>query len=107
MINEQVKCNATGKKRYPTPGDAKRAIEIKTHINRSRMKNKKGVGKSGLKRCYHCHHCKGYHITSWEYKPVKTYKRERALYNKKTEGLIITPEQALKWKKDSLPFPKI
>ncbi len=107
MITNELKCDATGKRRYPTPGDAKRTIESKTHINRAKKRNKKGVGKSGLKRYYHCPHCKGYHLTSWEYKPVKSYKREQELYKQKTKGLIITPEEALKWKKNSLPFPKI
>lgn len=107
MITNELKCSATGKRRYPTSGDAKRTIESKLSINRSKNRSKKSVGKSTLKRYYRCTHCKGYHLTSWDYKSVKTYKKEQELLKQKTKGLIITKEEALKWKKDSLPFPKI
>lgn len=107
MIINVLKCDATGKSRYPTPGDAKRAILTISRRNRSKNRHKKITGRAGVKRYYRCNHCKGYHLTSNDYKTTRAYNKEKQLEAIKSKGLVITTEEALKWKKDSLPFPKI
>lgn len=107
MINNPLKCSATGKSRYPTPGDAKKTLISKLSHNKSKKRSKKAAGKSTMRRYYRCPHCKGYHLTSSEYKSKGAFAEIHKEYNQKTKGLIITQEEALKWKKDSLPFPKI
>lgn len=106
MINDPLKCNATGKRRYPTPGDAKNAIQKLQAFNRSKNRSKKAAGKSSLKRYYQCHLCKGFHLTSSEYKSKRSYTKKIDEFKKNTQGLIVTEEEALRWKKNSLPFPK-
>lgn len=107
MTVNALKCNATGKSRYPTPGDAKRAILTITRRNRGKNRHKKITGKNGVKRYYRCSHCKGYHLTSNEYKTIRAYNKEKQKDAERSKGLIITNEEALQWKKDSLPFPKL
>lgn len=104
MTTERVKCTATGKRKFATIGDAKSAI-VAIHSYNSGAKNRKRhKGKSGLSRVYHCVHCRGYHLTSMEYKSHKRYTKDR--YSKEFQELVITPEQAAVWKADSIPFPK-
>jgi len=63
-MDKRLKCEATGKTRFATPGEAKSImIRYKSH-NRAKNKNKKAAGKSSLKRYYIYKHCKGYHLTS-------------------------------------------
>ena len=107
MINDPFKCNATGKHRYPTPGDAKKTIINKLSHNKSKNRSKKAAGKSTLKRYYHCSHCNGFHLTSSEYINKNTFSKMKKEYAQKSKGLIVSQEEALLWKKDSLPFPKI
>jgi hypothetical protein len=107
MITNVLKCEATGKSRYPTPGDAKNAILIISRRNRTSNRHKKITGKDKIKRYYKCNHCKGFHLTSNDYKPTRTLQKEKLLNAERSKGLIITNEEALQWKKDSLPFPKI
>lgn len=107
MITNVLKCSATGKSRYPTPGDAKRAILTINRRNRSSNRHKKITGKNKIKRYYKCNHCKGFHLTSNEYKPTRALHKEKLLNAERSKGLIITSEEALQWKKDSLPFPKL
>lgn len=107
MIINVLKCEATGKSRYPTPGDAKHAILTIARRNRSKHRSKKTTGKGGVKRSYHCSYCNGYHLTSANYKNIREQRKEIQLKQQKAAGLVITDEEALKWKKDSLPFPKI
>jgi hypothetical protein len=104
-MNKRLKCDATGKTRFATPGEAKAIIiSYKSH-NRSKNKNKKAAGKSSLKRYYICKHCKGYHLTSDEYKSRSTFNEIHKQYAVKTKGLIVTQEEAARWKADSLKFP--
>ena len=107
MITNVLKCEATGKSRYPTPGDAKRAILTISRRNRGKNRHKKITGKAGVKRSYHCAYCNGYHLTSADYKSIRQQRKEMQLKQQKVIGLVITDEEALNWKKDSLPFPKI
>lgn len=107
MITDALRCQATGKRRYPTPGDAKASIQTKMCANRSKGRRKKAVGKSTLKRHYYCPHCKGFHLTSSEYGSKQNYIKKVTEYKKKIKGLVLSPEEALQWKKNSLPFPKI
>lgn len=107
MIINVLKCEATGKSRYPTPGDAKKAIATIARRNRGKNRSKKITGKGGVKRSYHCAYCNGYHLTSADYKNIREQRKEMQLKRQKAVGLVITDEEALNWKKDSLPFPKI
>ena len=107
MINNPFKCSATGKCRYPTPGDAKKTLISKLSHNKSKNRSKKACGKSTLKRYYRCQHCNGYHLTSSDYMSKEAFSKVHKEYQKRVKGLIITPQEALNWKKDSLPFPKI
>ena len=107
MNTNVLKCEATGKSRYPTPGDAKYAILIICRRNRGRNRHKKITGKDKIKRYYKCNYCKGFHLTSNDYKPVRELNKEKEKKAQMSKGLIITNEEALQWKKDSLPFPKI
>lgn len=108
MITNELKCSATGKSRYPTPGDAKHAIFVIARRNHGKNRNKKMTGKGGAKRYYKCSHCNGFHLTSTNYRTVRAYMKERIKENEhRSKGLIISNEEALQWKKDSLPFPKI
>lgn len=104
---EKSKCFATGKRRYATPGDAKKAIiSTKAHNNLNRS-SKKATGKNKIKRYYSCTFCKGFHLSSQDYTSIRKnakLKREEA---KKSKGLIVTKHEVEDWKKDSLPFPKI
>ena len=107
MIINVLKCNATGKSRYPTPGDAKHAILTIGRRNRGKNRHKKITGKNKIKRYYKCNYCKGYHLTSNDYKPLRELNKEKKLDAERCKGLIITNDEALQWKKDSLPFRKI
>lgn len=107
MIHDPLKCNATGKKRYPTPGDAKRTLLSKLAHNKYKKRSKKAAGKSSLKRYYHCSYCKGFHLTSANYVSKTAFDRQYKEFAEKSKGLIISQEEALDWKKDSLPFPKL
>jgi len=104
-----TKCEATGKSRFSTPGEAKEAmLRIKSY---SRNKNQRGKriqrkGKPGLKRFYHCSHCNGFHFTSMETYPSHVSKSKNLKQKlKHFKGLIKSEEEGLDWKADSLPFP--
>lgn len=106
------KCSATGKTRFPTPGDAKKAILHLKHKNKlydnvSSKRYKHRRGKAVQCRFYVCKFCKGYHLTSQE--AVLTQNRIERIYKQRvrtTEGLVKTPEEAEQWKADGLPFPE-
>ncbi len=102
MNTERVKCSATGKRRFATQGEAKSAI-VAIHAYNSGSHRKRHKGKSTLSRVYRCAHCKGYHLTSMEYRSHRRYTKDKQ--SKEFRELVITPEQAQEWKKDSLPFP--
>lgn len=105
------KCKASGKTRYPSPGEAKEAIlKIKAKKNAynstTRKRLKRRGGKAAQCRHYHCVHCNGFHLTSspaviTQNEIEKKYK-ERV---RSTKGLVLTKEEAADWKADSLPFP--
>lgn len=104
MNTVRVKCAATGKRRFATAGEAKSAI-VAIHSYNSGAKNRKRhKGKSTLSRVYRCDHCKGFHLTSMEYKSHRQYTKDK--HSKEFQELVITPEQAQAWKADSIPFPK-
>jgi hypothetical protein len=107
MINDPLKCDATGKRRYPTPGDAKKTLLSKLAHNKYKNRSKKAAGKSSMKRYYYCSHCKGFHLTSADYINKNKFKKMHQEFKQKSKGLIVSQEEALLWKKDSLPFPKI
>lgn len=104
------KCRATGKSRYPDPGSAKEAIvRIKNtsrffdHIQNKRVNRR--VGKKAQCRVYYCKHCHGWHLTSKELSTsLRKLKEERKI---ETKEVLLTPEQAAEWKKNSIPFPDI
>lgn len=106
------KCAATGKTRYPTSGDAKKAMQKlkakKTAYNSVTLKRiKRRNGKPAQCRFYRCPLCKGYHLTSSE-AALTTKGIEKRFYDriKSHPVLILTEEQAKDWKADGLPFPE-
>jgi hypothetical protein len=104
---EKNKCFTSGKRRYSTLGDAKIAIiSTKSHNNR-KGGNKKSTGKNNIKRAYYCKYCTGFHLSSKDYISSTKFaeKGKDELKNKK--GLIVTKNEVMNWKHDSLPFPKI
>lgn len=113
MNNNQIlrRCEKTGKTRYATPGDAKKAIlKIKSKVNDyesvTRKRLKRRHGKADQCRYYACRDCHGYHLTSMPAAPkIKTLKKEQKLYQKNTKGLVVSQLEATDWKADSIPFP--
>lgn len=104
---ERSKCFATGKTRFPTAGDAKKAlISTKSH-NSLKRDNKKSTGKNKIKRFYPCKFCKGFHLSSHDYTSKTKFIQNNIDDSKKKKGLIVTKHEVVDWKKDSLPFPKI
>lgn len=106
------KCTASGKTRYPTPGDAKEAMlkikAKKTAYDSTTLKRiKRRNGKQGQCRYYYCKFCHGYHLTS---KPTaishNTFKKIFKERVRNTEGLVRTTEESDAWKADGLPFPE-
>lgn len=107
------KCTATGKTRYPTPGDAKTAMQklkakktTYNSITKKRMKRR--AGKPDQCRYYRCPHCKGFHLTSSE-AALTNKSIEKRFYDKiksQPDTLILTAKQAENWKANSLPFPE-
>ncbi len=108
-MENQKKCRATGKVRFPDPGGAKEAIiRIKStnrfydHIQNKRVNRR--AGKPDQCRFYYCKHCHGWHLTSSEQgTSFRKYKKERKT---NTKDFLLTAEQAAEWRKDSLPFPE-
>lgn len=106
------KCFATGKTRYPTPGDAKTAmnkLKAKLSVYDPLLKKrvKRRIGKPQLCRFYYCSHCKGWHLTSKEAKLTnKSIEKKFLDLVGKQSNLIRTQDQAGDWKADSLPFPE-
>jgi len=108
-MENQNKCRATGKVRFPDPGTAKEAIiRIKTtdrfydHIQGKRVNRR--AGKPGQCRFYYCKDCHGWHLTSQEQtKSFRKYKKERKLG---TKDLLLNEKEAAEWKKNSIPFPE-
>lgn len=110
---ESKKCKLTSKTRYPTPGEAKQAlnrlratVRHYDHITGKRVNRRSG--KVQQCRFYHCVHCNGYHMTSHS-APLKQKKRELLFVKriKQTSNLVLDEEQSKEWKKDSLPFPNL
>ena len=110
MENKKVKCPATGKTRFATPGHAKAAIQKIKFTSSHRRVNyvaqkriNRNAGKPDQCRYYYCNHCCGYHLTSSVKKSYKKFIKDTS--SKNYQNLVITPEKAEEWKKDSLPFP--
>jgi hypothetical protein len=106
------KCSATGKTRYATPGDAKKALyklksKISSYDNVTQKRIKRRSGKPAQCRFYRCPLCKGYHLTSSN-AALNNKSIQKRFFDKikPQEGLILTSEQAKNWKADSLPFPE-
>ena len=109
MVRE--KCKATGKSRFPTPGDAKEAMNsLKTAIRYYDTTGKRINRRAGkVKQCryYYCCHCNGYHMTSND-APLGQKKREKIFKERveSTKTLVKNKQEAEEWRKDSLPFPE-
>jgi hypothetical protein len=107
------KCSATGKTRYYDQSVAKEAmlrIKAKQGIYNGTTKKryKHRQGKPDQCRYYYCKHCKGYHLTSSNAHVTQTtIEKKFQLRVKKTNGLIISSDEAQNWKADSLPFPEL
>jgi hypothetical protein len=105
------KCNASGKTRYQTPGDARQAIlRIKYKKNAYESTTLKRIkrrsGKPDQCRHYYCKLCKGYHLTSSSTAISQlTIEKQHLQRIRSTEGLVLTKEQAAAWKANGLPFP--
>jgi hypothetical protein len=109
MVRE--KCKATGKSRFPTPGDAKEAMAaLKSNVRYYSVTGKRVNRKAGkVKQCryYYCCHCNGYHMTSND-TPLGQKKREKIFKQRieSTKTLVKNKQEAEEWRKDSLPFPE-
>lgn len=102
---EKDKCFATGKRRFYTAGDAKKAlISTKAHNNLKRS-SKKSTGKNKIKRFYPCSFCRGYHLSSQDYISTNKYIENNRDDARKKKGLIVFNHEVVDWKNDSLPFP--
>ena len=105
------KCKVTGKSRFPTPGDAKAAMNsLKSGIRYYDTTGKRINRRAGkVKQCryYYCCHCNGYHMTSAE-APLGQKKREKEFKERieLTKALVKDQHEVEEWKKDSLPFPE-
>jgi hypothetical protein len=108
---EKEKCKTTNKRRYHDRGVAlKTLLNIKSNIrNYDQISNKRlnrRVGRRSETRVYFCSDCKGYHITSIDYKVnFKTIKKTIDERRRNTNDCYLTKEAGTEWKKDSLPFP--
>lgn len=105
------KCKASGKTRYASPGEAKKAmLKIKAKKNAyestTRKRLKRRGGKPDQCRYYHCVHCNGFHLTSSPagitQNEIQNKFKERV---RSTKGLVLSKLEAADWKADSLPFP--
>jgi hypothetical protein len=105
------KCTATGKTRFTNQGEAKTAIQklkakktVYSNVTLKRIKRRNG--KIEQCRYYHCKHCKGWHLTS-NNANLNSKSIEKRFYDRigKSTNLILTQDQAVDWKADSLPFP--
>jgi len=106
------KCSATGKTRYPTSGDAKKALhklkaKQSSYDNVTQKRIKRRSGKPAQCRFYRCPLCKGYHLTSSE-AALNNKSLEKRFFDKikPHQGFILTSEEAKDWKADGLPFPE-
>jgi iron only hydrogenase large subunit-like protein len=106
------KCNATGKTRYATPGDAKKALhklkaKVQAYDNVTQKRVKRRSGKPAQCRFYRCPLCKGFHLTSSE-AALNSKSIQKKFFDKikSNTSLILTSEQAKDWKAGSLPFPE-
>jgi hypothetical protein len=105
------KCTATGKTRFSDAGKAKEAIlKIKAKKNDYNSTTGKRIKRRGRKasqcRQYYCKHCRGFHLTSHQSRA--NHIEVTKVFNQRvrtTQGLVITIEEAIHWKADSLPFP--
>ena len=102
-----------GKTRYPTPGDALRAItQLKTQIRHYDITGKRYNRRRGkVEQCryYSCRACHGYHLTKWESYSSERYSKKYLDGKKLSEGLVVGSSEKIveDWKKDSLPFPNL
>lgn len=106
------KCSATGKTRYHSPGEAKKALyklkaKLTAYDNVTQKRIKRRSGKPAQCRFYRCPLCKGYHLTSSD-AALNNKSLEKRFFDKIKShgGMILTSEQAKDWKADSLPFPE-
>lgn len=105
------KCKVTGKSRFPTPGEAKEAMNslrsTKRYYDTTGKRINRGAGKVKQCRFYYCCHCNGYHMTSHS-APLNQKKRERMHKDRveSTKTLVKDKDEAAEWMKDSLPFPE-
>lgn len=116
MENRQLaslsKCNATGKTRYYDQNEAKEAmlrIKAKKNVydNITKKRLKRRQGKPDQCRVYYCKLCRGYHLTSIAALTLpKTIEKTFMQRVRNTNGLVLSEEEALAWKKDSIPFPE-
>jgi hypothetical protein len=96
------KCNASGKSRYASEKAANKALNLIKFKNKGVYRNgkriKRRMGKPGMKRCYYCKLCKGFHLTSMD-KP-DLYRDKEPIKDR----LVFTTYEVLSWKKDSADF---
>ena len=103
--DKKCKCEATGKRKYYTIGEALNDIIRLKQKNKFKLDNvkrtKRGKGKSALRRAYFCPNCKCYHITS-----MAVYKKKDD--QKRPISNLVCNESDFfvrKWKENSIPFP--
>lgn len=111
LTSKLPKCPVTGKSSYRSLTEGREAIiRIKSaprYYNNGKRVNRR-AGKPAQSRVYYCEHCRYYHMTRWDLTPkVRANIKSTKEYKKQKQACLLTPAQALEWKKDSLPFPEI